>query len=271
VTTDAAPTPSPPPPPEPFLPAPPLPSRPQPPRPGSGITLLRVVGSIVAALVVAGTTVSVVSRFFHQHRVETAVYSQTLTGMSIRTTTGDVRVAVGEPGSPVVVRRVLDWSFGTAGSAETVTDGRLDIAARCSIRLGVGSCSVDYEVTVPPNLAVRLDSDTGDVGATGPVGDVAASTDTGDVRIQGATSARIDASASTGDVQVELASPPRDVAAHSSTGDVLVVLPADGTSYDVRTSTPTGDATVTVPTAPGADRRIDASTSTGDVVVRAAS
>jgi hypothetical protein len=77
-----------------------------------------VVGSVVAALVVAGTTISVVSRFFHQHRVETAVYTQTLTGMSIRTTTGDVRVAVGDPGSAVVVRRVLDWSFGTAGSTE---------------------------------------------------------------------------------------------------------------------------------------------------------
>jgi hypothetical protein len=266
VTTDAVPTSAPALPPEPSFRAPP-----GPPRPGPGITLLRIVGSVVAALVVAGSTTSVVSRFFHQHRVETAVYSQTLTGMSIRTTTGDVRVAVGAPGSPVVVRRVLDWSFGTASSTETVTDGRLDIAARCSIRLGVGECSVGYEVTVPPNLAVRLDSDTGDVDVTGPVGDLTASTDTGDVRIQGATSARVDASASTGDVTVELASPPRDVAAHSSTGDVLVVLPADGTSYDVRTSTSTGDATVTVPTDPGADRRIDASTSTGDVLVRAAS
>jgi DUF4097 and DUF4098 domain-containing protein YvlB len=230
-----------------------------------------VVGSVVAALVVAGTTTSVVSRFFHQHRVETAVYTQALSGMSIRTTTGDVRVAVGAPGSPVVVRRVLDWSFGTAGSAETVTDGQLDIAARCSIRLGVGACDVDYEVTVPPSLAVRLDSGTGDVEVAGPVGNVTASTDTGDVRIQGATADRVDASASTGDVTVELASPPRDVAARSHTGDVVVVLPADGTSYDVRTSTSTGDAAVTVPTRPDADRRIDASTSTGDVVVQAGS
>jgi len=168
-----------------------------------------VVGSVVAALVVAGTTTSVVSRFFHQHRVETAVYSQTLTGISIRTSTGDVRVAVSDPGSPVVVRRVLDWSFGTAGSTETVTDGQLEIAARCSMHLGVGECNVDYEVTVPPDLAVRLDSDTGDVDVTGPVGNVTASTDTGDLRIQGATSARVDASASTGDVAVEFASPPR--------------------------------------------------------------
>jgi DUF4097 and DUF4098 domain-containing protein YvlB len=230
-----------------------------------------VVGSVVAALVVAGTTVSVVAKFFHQHRVETAEYTQPLSAMSIRTSTGDVRVAVGAPGSPLVVRRMLDWSFGTAGSTETVTDGRLDIAARCSIRLGVGACSVGYEVTVPPNLAVRLDSDTGDVEVTGPVGNVTASTDIGDVRIEGAKADRVDASASTGDIDVELASPPRDVAARSSTGDVVVVLPADGTSYDVRTSTSTGDATVTVPSRPGADRRIDASTSTGDVLVRTAS
>lgn len=266
MTTDAVPTPAQSLPPEPAFVAPP-----GPPRRGPGIPLLRVVGSVVAALVVAGSTVSVVSRFFHQHRVETAVYPQTVTGMSIRTSTGDVRVAVGASGSPVVVRRVLDWSFGTAGSTETVTDGQLDIAARCSIRLGVGDCSVGYEVTVPPNLAVRLDSDTGDVDVTGPVGDLSASTDTGDVRVQGATSARVDASASTGDVTVELGSAPRDVTAHSSTGDVVVVLPADGTSYDVRTSTSTGNATVTVPTRPGADHRIDASTSTGDVLVKAAS
>jgi DUF4097 and DUF4098 domain-containing protein YvlB len=230
-----------------------------------------VVGSVVAALVVAGTTTSVVAKFFHQHRVETARYTQTLTGLSIRTSTGDVRVTAGDAGSPVLVRRVLDWSFGTAGSTETVTNGQLDIAARCSIGLGVGACSVSYEVSVPPDLAVRLDSDTGDVDVLGPVGDVTASTDTGDLRIQGATSTRVDASASTGDVDVELASPPHDVTAHSSTGDVLVVLPADGTRYDVRTSSSTGDATVSVPSNPGADRRVDASSSTGDVVVQAAS
>jgi hypothetical protein len=264
VTTDAVPTPVPALPPSPLAP-------PHAPRPGPGITWLRVVGSVVAALVVAGTTTSVVSRFFHQHRVETAVYSQTLTGMSIRTSTGDVRVTVGDRGSPVQVRRVLDWSFGTAGSTETVTDGQLDIAARCSTGLGVGACSVSYEVTVPPDLTVRLDSETGDLDVSGPAGDVTASTHTGDLRIQGATSARVDASASTGDVDVEFASPPQGVTARSSTGDVLVVVPADGTSYDVRTSTSTGDATGTVPSIPGADRRIDASSSTGDVTVRQAS
>jgi hypothetical protein len=266
MTTDAVPTPSPALP-EPSLPPPPPPPATPPPAPA--ITLLRVVGSVVAALVVAGTTVSVVSRFFHQHRVETAVYTQPLNAMSIRTTTGDLRVAVGAPGSPVVVRRVLDWSFGAAGSTETVSDGRLDIAAHCSIRLGVGSCDVDYEVTVPPNLAVRLDSNTGDVDVTGAVGDVTAISKTGDVRIQGARSQLIEAATSTGDVSVELLSAPVDVEATTTTGEVRLILPADGTSYDV-VGTSTSDI-VTVPTSPDADRRVNASSSTGDVVVLAAS
>jgi hypothetical protein len=245
------------------------PPPPQPP-PGPGVAALRVVGVLVALLVVAGTTVNVVSRFFHQERIETAVYTQPISALSVTTTTGDVSISVGATGSPVVVRRVLQWSFGTASSVESVTDGRLDVTARCSIGFGLGSCDVGYEITVPPGLALQLSSHTGDVDTAGPIGDLTVSNHTGDVEVRGAAAARADVSTSTGNVNLSFVTAPRDVLVRASTGDVGIVVPSDGTSYDVRTAASTGDESVTVPNSPGADRRIDVGTSTGDIDVRSA-
>ncbi|MGZ4603077.1 MAG: DUF4097 family beta strand repeat-containing protein [Kineosporiaceae bacterium] len=226
------------------------------------------MGTVVAALPVAGTSLGVVSQFFHQERIETAVYTQPVTTMAIRTTSGDIRVTAGAPGSPVVIRRVLQWSFGRAGSAESITDGRLDVAARCSGGLGLGDCSVDYEVTAPPGLALRLDSHSGDVDVAGTAGDLAVSVHTGSITVLGARSGRAELSTSTGDIDVRFAVAPHDVRAPSSTGSVVVQVPSDGTSYDVRAATSTGDQSVRVPTNPTASRHIDARTSTGDIEVR---
>jgi len=233
--------------------------------------VLRVVGTLVALLVVAAGTLGVVSRFFRQERVETAVYTQPLTEVAVRATTGDVRVTAGAPGSGVVVRRLLQWSFGTAESVETVSGGRLDVAAQCSRELGFGDCSVDYEITAPPGVALRLETHTGDVRVTGSTADLTLESDTGDVTVRGARSGTANVTTSTGEIDLGFAAAPRAVRASSSTGDVVVEVPADGTSYDVRTSTSTGDQSVTAPVSSGSARHVDVRTSTGDVEVRTAS
>lgn len=266
----------PPSPPPSLLPEPPAPgaTRPTPsPAPAADARILglRVVGSLVALLVVALGTVEVVSRFFHQERVETAVYGQPLTGVSIATTTGDIRVAVGAPGSQVVVRRVLGWSFGSAGSAETVTGGRLDIAARCSGGFVLDDCSVDYDVTIPPDLALTLSSHTGDIDVVGPTADLRVDDHTGDVTLRGITAATADVSTSTGNIDLGFADAPRSVRVSASTGDVVVQVPPGSTAYDVRVETSTGDQAVSVPVATTSDRHIDVRTSTGNVDVRQAS
>lgn len=270
MTTATGPSFPPPLPPEP--PAPPAPAAPPPvPPAGSGITALRVVGTIVVLLVVAGATLDVITHLFHQHREESVSYAQPVNALSVRTSQGDVRVSVGATGSPVVVRRILEWSFGTAGSAESITNGTLDVAARCSGGLGIGDCTVGYDITVPPGLAVTVHTSTGDVDATGPVGDLKVASSTGDVTLRGATSTRAEVDTSTGDVDVSFAAPARTVLVRTSTGDVTVVVPADGTGYDVQTASSTGDRTVDVPTSSTAGRLIDVRTSTGDIDVHAGS
>ncbi|HYJ76319.1 MAG TPA: hypothetical protein VEV65_12010, partial [Kineosporiaceae bacterium] len=92
MSTSTGPSSPPPLPPEPGVaPTVPVASPPPPsPRPGSGIAVLRVVGTVVAILVVAAGTLGVVSRFFHQERVQTAVYPQPVREIAVRATTGDV-------------------------------------------------------------------------------------------------------------------------------------------------------------------------------------
>ena len=228
-----------------------------------------MIGTGLAVLLVAGATFGVVAGFFRQSRTETKVYAG-VTALSVSATTGSVTVHAGAPGGQVTVTRHLTWSFGTAGSAETLAGGRLTAQADCEATLGLGLCSVDYDLVVPPDLPLTLETHTGTIEVDGVAGDLHASTHTGSVDLRGLLSRRVEASTSTGSVEVHFVTAPDDVRADTSTGSVEVVLPAGPTTYAVSASTSTGSTDVNVPVDPASAHRITAHTSTGSVEVRTA-
>ena len=164
-------------------------------------------------------------------------------------------------------------------------------------------CGVDYELTVPLDLAVDIDSSGGGltvIGATAPLdlrssgggivvrdatgpitvdssgggievidsGDVEASSSGGSVRISGSTADRAVVSSSGGGVTIDFSQPPSDVRADSSGGGVTVRLPNDpDIAYDVDTSASGGSTNVEVRTDPTAGRTIAAHSSGGSVDV----
>lgn len=231
----------------------------------SGIVALRVLGGLVAATLVIGATTGVVAGFFRQTRTQTHEYAQPLRAVTVGASTGSITVRPGAPGSPVRVTSELTWSFGAATSWEQVAAGRLDVQAQCSNGV-VGLCTVGYDITVPPDVVLTLDTHTGTIEASGLTGDVRASSHTGSVQLHDLRSQHVEATTSTGSVDLSFASAPQSVSAETSTGSVEVALPG-GVTYDVSADTSTGSTDVGVPTDPASGRRVLAHTSTGSVNV----
>ncbi len=87
---------------------------------------------------------------------------------------------------------------------------------------GIGPvCKADFTVSLPAATALSIDLGQGDV------------------RGDGLRSPTVSVSSGTGDVALEFAAAPREIAIDSGTGDVTIRIPAG--SYDIQTDTGTGD------------------------------
>lgn len=217
-----------------------------------------------------------------------------ITSVRVLPGAGDVVVrATGAPGS-VRVKRVVRYQGGEPRTAHRIEGEELVLDTDCGPR-----CSISYEVTAPPGVAVKGETGSGDVdlsragavdlqvgsgdvrvaGATGPVrvetgsGDievvdvataVTLRASSGDISARGLGDGGVDAEANSGRVTLELAEP-ASVRAHASSGDVELVVPAG--SYQVRSDVGSGNVEVAVPNTPGAPLVLDLSTGSGDLRV----
>ncbi len=246
-----------------------LPEPPAAPPPAEpGVVAWRVVGGLVAAVIVLFAVAGVVVDFTEQQRDTTRAYPPGLSEVVVESGTGSVEVRAGGAGSSVTVEQHTHSSLGSSATTqESVTAGVLRLRGRCT---GLGFCSVGYTLTVPPGTAVAVTTSTGSVEASGLDGDLDVTTSTGSIELTALRSERVGAQASTGSVELTFAAAPRDVRAETSTGSVEIVVPADGTAYAVQGSTSVGSNEVSVPVDSSSSRRIEARASTGSVEVRAA-
>lgn len=243
-----------------------------------------VIGGVVTALLIIGGALSAVSSFNFRTEISHAVLTGELTSMSVDIDTGDVSLTPGEPGVVDVQRRTF-WSFSKPVVEENWDGQTLRVTVDCVGVAWIGrGCGVDYQLAIPTNISVTVNTSTGDVSATNIDGELRLTTSTGDIRVTGgdgalrlhtstgditaidAAAESVDAEASTGDVRLALSSAPRTVSAHTSTGDVRIYVP-DGEAYHVQTDTSTGDTDVSVRRDDDSDRSIVVRTSTGDVQV----
>lgn len=245
-----------------------------------------VIGGVVTALVLAAGTLSVAGWLGYRSETENQTYRADVTEISIELDTGDLTLVPGEPGAVAVTRRI-SWSYQRPDIDERWDGQTLRVTGTCGMWLWTGpNCGVDYTLEVPAGVAVRartstgditisdigggplhLTTSTGDIRVTGADGDLELHSSTGDVVASGITSDAVNASTGTGDVRLTLSTAPRTIVAHTTTGDVHIVVP-DGPAYRVEADTNTGDTRVTVQRNDTSGRSIVARTSTGDVNVR---
>jgi DUF4097 and DUF4098 domain-containing protein YvlB len=202
--------------------------------------------------------------------------------LRVEASAGDVRVT-GADGARVEVRMRITRGL-TAPSVDTrLQDGTLVLEDDCA-GIVLGSCRVDYDIRVPGDAAVTVDSGAGDVqaanltagvdlessagevGATRVGGDrIRLSSSAGDVSGKELTAASVDATTSAGNVLLDLAEPPDRVMADSSAGDVRVLLP--GGTYAVDAGTSAGEEDIRVVQDPDAAAAVRVHSSAGDVLV----
>ncbi len=242
--------------------------------------LYAVLSALVAVAIVL-SAISLLDAGAHAADRRTERYA-TARSLRIEAAAGDVAVTGAD------VRRIEVRMRITRGLMEPdvrtgLRDGTLRLEDDCP-PVALGSCSVDYEVLVPRDTAVAVDSGAGDVEAAGltagvdlesSAGEVTArrvggrrvrlASSAGDVTGEELRAAAVDATSSAGSVVLDHARPPGRVAADSSAGDVRVLLP--GGPYAVDAETSAGDEDVTVRQDPAARATVRVRSSAGDVLV----
>jgi hypothetical protein len=283
-------------------PAEPVTQSPPPLSPG-GRTTIRVVLTVAAAVLIAGTVGSMIllASGISSFRVITDSKALPSTMRSLTVDTGSVPVAVRittdrEAREPRADLRMVN-SIRAEGNPLIVTD---DSGGTRIMLSGGGSSFLDWgragELTLvlPPDLARRLTVNTqqsnGIVLLNADLDELIARTDNGEVVLNGSArrieihtengdvvtrdpisvSESFSAETSNGDIEVDLRdAAPRTVDATSDNGDVIVAVPAGG-PYVVNASTENGQTAIRVPQA--ADRENAAAVITvrsqnGDVIV----
>jgi len=245
----------------------PAPARPPAPPPyaPTWVVAARIVGMAVVAVMLCYGALAVVASFMHRERTSAQDITQPVTRLVARTGTGDVHLHAGAAGQPVHVVTTIADSFGGGDSSARVSSGTLTLTGRCRYPWLPDNCHVDYDVTLPAGTSIDVSSGTGDTTADGLSGVITVGTGTGDITLDNLNSATVRAESGTGDVQLDFGTPPTQVSAHSGTGDISVLVPADGTRYRVTTHTGIGDVAVTVPRDGASARSVEAETGTGDI------
>jgi len=103
------------------------------------------------------------------------------------------------------------------------------------------------------------------VNASNLTGDVTLRSSDGSLVATGLRSQQVDARTSDGSVRLSFDVAPMSVKGHSSDGSIEVVVPADGTAYDVTATTSDGSREITVPTDSSSARDVELSTSDGSI------
>lgn len=189
------------------------------------------------------------------------------------------------------VRQRFEYRWNEPETGYTVEDDVLTLGD-CGT-----NCTVDYEITVPRDVALNgqltsgsvlagglrsaeVDVQSGDVQISDVTGPVSLSADSGTIAVS-RISGELDLEASSGDitgselngpvranvtsgrVQLGMATP-QDVQAELSSGDVQLTVPPG--SYAVRSNTSSGNTDVRVPNDPNAEHSLDLRTSSGSIV-----
>jgi DUF4097 and DUF4098 domain-containing protein YvlB len=146
-----------------------------------------------------------------------------------------------------------------------VKNGVLTLSGNCP-HFGVGTCRVNYRVTVPTGVDVRVSISSGDITATDlDLARLDMLTDSGDIAAQDIDTRRLHAETSSGDVELSLSRSPEQVTAETSSGNVILTVP-DG-AYDVAADTSAGQVRISVGDDPNAARQLSAHSSSGDVTI----
>jgi hypothetical protein len=231
----------------------------------SAKTVIRIIGgATVAALVLSGGYAVATEVASTERTDRMSLDIGGITSLAARTDVGSVRVEQGPTSSgkvEVQVHRRGSWRLPTVDNHRQ--GDSLVLSGDCPSGF-TNRCSTDWVIRVPVVLDVNATTAVGDVFARGEFRSASLETATGDVTTTSFRSGTTRVVSNVGDVSLNFVTAPQHVDVASSVGDVQVLVPDDGTAYDVRATTSLGKHQTTVPVDSTSPRSIRVTSSVGD-------
>ncbi|HEY7432225.1 MAG TPA: hypothetical protein VH641_15990 [Streptosporangiaceae bacterium] len=232
--------------------------------------------SAVAVAMLAGCHVDVPGM---QHRTKQYSVGQVRV-LAVTAHVGDVQLTGGDSAQVTVTERI-SFRHTAPVTSHRVSGGTLTLDSHCP---DGGACGVDYQITLPRSLTVRVTDNVGSIrlrSLSGPVtahtnagsinleslsGPVTATGHVGSVNGQQLSCRQATLRSSVGAVQATFTSAPASVTAATGVGTVTLRLPA-AAHYAVTAHANIGKTRVSVTRSSSSSHRVMASTKTGSVTV----
>ena len=219
----------------------------------------------VAALAVSSCSVQIDLDDDTTRRIENDVVPvASLTRLDVDTDNGAVEIVGGGVGE-IEIRTVLEESNEGDARYSIDTDGdTLVVRGECD----GNRCQVGFEVTVPDDVDVEVQTSNGKVVIDGLAGDAAIETDNGAIEGERLATVEIRARTDNGRILLDFDQSPTMVDATTDNGAITVRLPDDGAAYDVEAESDNGNVDIDVRTDPTAERTIVVESDNGAIDVK---
>jgi hypothetical protein len=136
--------------------------------------------------------------------------------------------------------------------------------------LDFDQCQTDYTLGLPAGADASAQLGVGDISLDGLDADIDVTTGVGDIVGENLTATSTTVESGIGEVHLEFDQVLGDINVDAGTGDVVIIVPDDGTTYDVRFDGGVGDEHIEIATDPGsrADYVIDVTGGIGSLTVQ---
>ncbi|EST33100.1 hypothetical protein N566_19645 [Streptomycetaceae bacterium MP113-05] len=248
--------------------------------------VLRLLGVVVAVGLVLSAGAFFLGKVLTRTEHSTATFDGRVDRVELNIDSGDLNVTTTGEDSKMTLERSMLKSFRSPEESVERDGGTLRITTSCPD--GWGECASDYDLHVPGGTPVTLRTRLGDVSVTGLAASVEARTDVGSVELTEVHGEEVTAHGKTGgvilddvgfrtgqagsklgDVRLDVTDDFDSLTATSKTGDVTVSLPESAGPFAVTATSELGDEKVTADRDASAPSQVEATTSIGDVTVRA--
>ncbi|MBV6695936.1 DUF4097 family beta strand repeat-containing protein [Kitasatospora aureofaciens] len=207
----------------------------------------RITGTLAVAFVMIMGASQTFAMVANQKKSTEKQYDVTIHKLRLATGSASVRITAGRE-NHVLVRKNLTWTFREPDVSTTFQGDEMTVGVACRQPLPFLSCGAEIELEVPRGTevsgavdsgsvdvadltgAVRLDATSGALYLRRLSGEIHTRTTSGMVQGTNLTSARVDASATSGSVELDFAKAPHAVDVSTGSGAVTVTVPR-GSQY----------------------------------------
>lgn len=208
-----------------------------------------------------------------EKRTHTEEYPQTVSGVDVDVEIGLIELSAAD-GDVLEVRRDTGWRGAEPETSEGWRGDTFTAEGECDDRplfwINIDECRVDYIMHLPAGTDAEANIDVGDIRLNGLDGEIDAETSVGAVDGEELRATSTSVETGVGSVRLAYDQVLGDISIDIGTGDAELILPDDGTTYDVRFNSGVGSQDIDIATDPStkADYTITVSIGVGDLTVR---